>query len=965
MKKKRLFLSFAAVLLVVAVFISSKNGQDEQFYVPRNANAIEQNGIHGAVEYYKLLRNDPITGELDPALYIQTRKAVEKFSRETKASLNLTWTDIGPDNVGGRTRSILIDKNDPNIMFAGSVSGGLWKSTTAGSSWFQLDSITKSLPVCCMAQDKNGTIYVGTGESFTSATGTANTTVGSIGKGIFMSTNGTDFIQMPGTTPTVANNINVAWAFVSELACDPITARVYAATNVGLKYTDDGGANWVVAHNTVRCDEVQVASDGTVIASIANQCYLSPNGNTGTYVKKSSNNGTDLPTTNSSGAVGRIEFAFSPTDPNYVYASLASSSGDLFGIFRSVDKGNTWSLIGPPGSTNFQPFSNQGSYDNIIKVFPNNKDKILLGGVNLWTWTYGGSWTQVSLSSADPDGPYYKYYIHADHHAYTFHPTNPNIIFSGSDGGVSRSIDGGITWHTRNINYNTVQFFTLAVGFDGRVMGGTQDNGTIAVERKGPFPYHGKDVQGGDGGYCAFSHIKPDVYFSSVYFGGIKRSADAGANLYDFMSARMELLGTPGRDWPSPFVTPILFWESINDPNSHDTLLWVADTNYAVGTTLTLLSKTALYPFKHTLTTQIYKDDVVEAIDPVQSKYFLGGIGQLWMTRQALDFSKTPDWFKIGSFNGTTQTMSITKDGDVLFLGTSNGNLYRFSNLGASYDSLNTDIATGNSVIIQKQLNINSGGRAITNIAIDPSNPNHAIVTLGTFSSSPHIYRTTNALDTSSSGPTFVSKQGNLTSTLPVYGAVIRMNNSNTVIIGTEFGVFATDNIQAGNPTWTPENDGLALVPVHSIKQQTYNFPYVSHSFVKDGETFTLTFPQTQNTGAIYVGTHGRGFFENTKWMSIDEPKTNGIVSVNSNLVVYPNPVVNNTNVSYTLQNSSKVLIDVYSITGKLMKRVNLAQMPSGTHKYNLDCSEFANGTYIVQMITGETKATAKIIVQK
>lgn len=959
MKKRNLLLSLTAVILILAVFIGSQKGNNEQVYIPRKANIGEQTGIHGAVEYLKTLRNDPVTGELDQSMYIRTRKAVEKFSSNSKASLNLTWTDIGPDNVGGRTRAILIDKNNPNIMFAGSVSGGLWKSTTAGSSWFQIDSLADNMSISCLAQDKNGTIYAGTGESFTSSTGTANTTVGSIGKGIYWSTDGITFTQMPGTDPSASNNTSVAWAFVNEIACDPNTGRIYAATNKGLKYTDDSGANWVTALNTFNSTDVQVATDGTVITVMGNQCYISANGNSGatSYIDHSSNTPGDLP----SGGVSRYEFAFAPSDPNYVYASVADNSGEIKGIYRSTDKGNFWTLIAPPNST-FQPFRNQGSYDNIIRVYPNNKDKIMLGGIDLWTWSNGGTWTQITLSALDPSSPLY---IHADQHMYTFHPTNPNIIYAGSDGGISRSINGGVTWHTRNINYNTVQFYTLAVGFDGRVMGGTQDNGTIAVERKGAFPYHGKDVQGGDGGHCAFSHIKPDVYFSSVYYGGIKRSPDAGANLYDFMSARMEALGTPGNDFPAPFVTPILFWESINDPNALDTLKWVADTNYSGGTTLTLLSKTANYPFKHTLTTQLYEDDVLSVIDPVQSKYFLGGNGQIWMTRQALDFSKIPDWFKIASFNGSTQSMAITPDGDVLFVGTSNGNLYRLSNLGATYDSLNTDIDGGNSVIVQKQLNISSGGRAITGIAIDPSNPKHVIVTVGVFTNAPHIYRTTNALDTSASGPLFSSRKGNLTSTLPVYSAVIEMNNPNTVIIGTEFGVFSTDNIQASSPTWTPENVGLAHVPVHSLKQQTINFPYVSYTFVVDDETFTLSFPQTQNTGAIYAGTHGRGFFENTKYLSVEEPKGKTIATINASLVLYPNPVVNSTNIAYTLPKSSKVMIDVYNISGKLVKRVNLTLKPSGTHNFTLDCSEFANGTYIVQMTAGDNKATSKFIIQK
>ncbi len=377
-----------------------------------------------------------------------------------------------------------------------------------------------------------------------------------------------------------------------------------------------------------------------------------------------------------------------------------------------------------------------------------------------------------------------------------------------------------------------------------------------------------------------------------------------------------------------------------------------------------MLSNTFNYPFKHTLTTPVYKDDTVEAIDPVQSKYFLGGTGHVWLTRQALDFSKIPNWFKIATINGSTQTMAITPDGDVLFVGTSNGNLYRISNILEAYDSLNTDVDGGNSVIITKKLSLSSGSRAVTGIAIDPSNSNHVIVTLAGFSNSSHIYRSVNALDTSASGPNFYSRQGNLTK-MPVYSAVIEMNHDNTVIVGTEFGVFATENIHSASPQWTEENIGLAHVPVHAVKQQIINFPYVSHTFVIDGETFTLTFPQTQNYGAIYAATHGRGFFENTKYLSIEEPKGQGISALNASLTVYPNPAISNTNVIYTLSKSAEVVINVYNITGRLIATDNLSKMPAGTHKYSLDCEKYASGTYIVQLIAGETKAASKFIIKK
>ena len=118
----------------------------------------------------------------------------------------------------------------------------------------------------------------------------------------------------------------------------------------------------------------------------------------------------------------------------------------------------------------------------------------------------------------------------------------------------------------------------------------------------------------------------------------------------------------------------------------------------------------------------------------------------------------------------------------------------------------------------------------ITSITFDPNDKNTAVVTVGNYQNIDHIWRSNNILDES---PVWVSLQGNLPQ-MPVYSAVIDVFNSNNIIIGTEFGVWSTTD----GTTWTPEDDGMPLVPCHMLRQQT--LPGI-------------------NQGVIYVGTHGRG----------------------------------------------------------------------------------------------------------
>jgi len=954
MKNKRLILSLTSALLVcsVVIFFTFSANEKSQKYTPRKAKIHNQQGIKGAMEYIASIRNNQVTGEIDHNDIKKARKEVEAFAQSSnnKGVLNLTWEEKGPDNIGGRTRAILIDKDNPNIMFAGSVSGGIWKSTTAGSSWIKLNDMAENLAISCIAQDKFGNIYYGTGESFAPGGGIANGSTGFIGKGVFKSTDGNTF--------TLLSSTSTNWDFINEIACDPVNGRVYMATNKGLRYSDNQGTSWTLATGTpanANVEDVQVASDQSVAASISRRCYISTNAGA-SYTNQSAGQTGDLPST----GISRLELAYAPSDPNYIYASLAASDRQLLGIYRSTDKGDTWSVIGPGGSQTFQPFRNQGNYDNTIRVYPNNKDKILLGGIDLWEWHLGGTWTQKTLWFLNPKS---SLYIHADQHTYVFNPTNPDIIYSGSDGGISRSVDGGQHWHTRNINYNTVQFYTVACSHDDKVMGGTQDNGTLAIDGYGNTPMNARKIQGGDGGWCAFSHIYPYAYFTTVYYGGLLRSPDIGITKRSFFSNRIENLGDTGTGAFASFVTPLLLWENVNDQNAQDTIAIVADTNYPAGTEVTVLSKTLSYPIKHTLTSAVIQGETIYIKDVVQSKFFVGLNGGVYMTRQVLDFSKIPDWYKIASVSGTSQCMAYSKDGDVLFVGTKSGNLYRISNLSLSYDSVNTDIVSANSVIEVKKLSNLNVSRPITSIAVDPTDANHIVVTLGNYGNTVYIYRSTNALDTSASGPTFYSRQGNLPK-FPVYASVIEIINNNTVIVGTEYGVYLTKNINSPSPSWSDENTGLAHVPVYMIRQQTNNFPYKSITLTIQGEQFTLTFPQTENYGTIYVGTHGRGIFKTENYLSIKQPQPT-IVSAKPTLSLYPNPVSDLANISINLENSAKTTINIYDISGRIVKTMDLGQKSAGTHKISIDCNDLSNGTYIAQMIAGKEKIASKFIVRK
>ncbi|HXH18110.1 MAG TPA: hypothetical protein VNJ07_03415, partial [Chitinophagales bacterium] len=195
--------------------------------------------------YLTEMRANHITGKINPADVLLARQQMyQKRAQKNKRGipLNLQWEDQGPDNVGGRTRGFMIDRNNPQHILAGSVSGGLFVSYNEGLSWqpHPSNEVMGHLGILTIRQASNGDIYIGTGESFAPVLSGIPTDFGApgfIGEGIYKSTDGGQtFFHLSSTTPSVSNSNTADWAYVNEIAIDPNNPqRVYASTNNGLK----------------------------------------------------------------------------------------------------------------------------------------------------------------------------------------------------------------------------------------------------------------------------------------------------------------------------------------------------------------------------------------------------------------------------------------------------------------------------------------------------------------------------------------------------------------------------------------------------------------------------------------------------------------------------------------------------------------------------------------------------------
>ncbi len=978
MKRKYLRISFLLIFIglggVLTGFYPFNNEARE--YVPRQENSeLQLPKIKPAIDYLAKIRNNQYTGLIDPSDLRRVNNQLKKVG--SSRDLELTWSNLGPDNFGGRTRAIVSDNQDVSgeTVFAAGVSGGIWKSINEGITWNKINIDASNLYVSCMIQASDGTIYAGTGESFAAETMSGledmGYTGGFMGQGIYKSTDGNNFTLLTATEPEY-NNTESDWAYINEIAYDNNAKRLYAATNTGLKYSNDGGSSWAATKDTSGAElnmnafDVQVSAEGAVLACVDNKCYLSLSGNVNDFVSRSTGDSISLPENN----VKRIEFAFAPSDPNVAYASVVNQFGNVYNIYRSDDKGNTWRVILP--GTPFVPvFLGQGVYDNALTVFPDNPDRILLGGFVL----YQGEkiqeeglfdWKIISEGYADPT---YASYLHWDVHTNVFRNGSNNTFFSGTDGGVTIGTVSGneYTYATGNRNYFTTQFYRVAYsGVENYNLGGTQDNGCILITGTANTSKQGKEILSGDGGACAVSLINSQIVVVSAPGGFMLRSEDAGDNY-----STQFLSGDISND--QAFITPLSLWGSFNNPNSRDSVYFYAREEIPGGTTIQVRSQNSGQPFYYTLPEDITLQDGDSLLvqDLVSSRLFIPTANHIWMTKELHNFGKTPEWFEISGaavgMIGTPQCVAYSSDANHLFVGTQEGRLFRISNLALAYDYDRADISSPSCIVSTQEIPLYIPGttdpieQVITSIAVDPSNNNNVMVTLGNYGNEHYVLFTENALD---EVPEFDSRQGNLPQ-MPVYSSVIEMTNNHIAIIGTEHGIFATEDIHADSPEWYAQAGSMGTVPVFELKQQIVARAEDEVVLVAGNETIIVPYPGATNYGIIYAASYGRGLLKcNTfrKPVGVDEINAQQKL-MKEQLTLYPNPVYNKATISFDVLNQGQATIQITDLSGRVVSEEKESVL-KGANELSFNLSHLTSGTYIMKVVTGNQVFTGKFIVK-
>jgi len=319
---------------------------------------------------------------------LQIAKTKNRFAARTQSNGVLEWTERGPANVPGRTRGLVVDPDDAskNTWFAGSVGGGVWKTTDAGQAWTLItpDLANLATSVVTMAESNHDVMYVGTGEGFFNVDGIS-------GSGIFKSTDrGLTWDHLTST---------IAFGDVNRLSIDPADANiVVAATSTGIFRTINGGVDWLEVLSEDFIQDLKSTPGNFQIQ------YASSNG-LGIY--KSINGGQDWSLTASSSLLSnaaRIEMAISPVNTNRIFAGADIGFGENSILFTSADAGSTWSQVSININNNEVDFGNgQGWYDNTVACDPFNENVVYFGGVDLFRLELGTGSTVVELYLLEED----------------------------------------------------------------------------------------------------------------------------------------------------------------------------------------------------------------------------------------------------------------------------------------------------------------------------------------------------------------------------------------------------------------------------------------------------------------------------------------------------------------------------------------------------------------------------------
>ena len=417
---------------------------------------------------------------------------------------------IGPALMSGRINDLENHPTNARIIYTGTAGGGVWKSNDGGATFNPIfDEHVQSIGVVKLdPKDPDNVIWVGTGETWT-----RNSV--SVGDGLYKSVDGgSNWKEIPG----FEKSERIASIAINPNNTDEVYVGVLGALwsdseDRGVYKTTDGGKTWnkilYVSPSTGAADVIMDPKNPNVLYAsmweFRRTGWGFNSGGLNSALYKSTNGGTSWNKIHSgfpSGKLGRIAIAMAPSDSNILYSVLETEEPSKNGLWKSTNAGQTWEHLNNDFGLVVRPF-----YFSRITVDPKDPNIIVKGGLSGSISRDGGK-TFKDLGN-----------MHSDIHDITFDIKNSDIIYSGTDGGVYRSWNGGTTFEIVE-NLPLSQFYHISVddAEPYNVYGGLQDNGSWYGPSSSPGGVEARDwnsVGYGDG-FRVLKHPTKNIIYSEM-----------------------------------------------------------------------------------------------------------------------------------------------------------------------------------------------------------------------------------------------------------------------------------------------------------------------------------------------------------------------------------------------------------------------------------------------------------------
>lgn len=897
LKRQNYLLSGVFLYVLIAItwsFVPQYAADEAPVFIEDSRAEIEgREDRQSRSEYERQLLTNPVTGEIPTDIrakelsfaaksYQNQLLNAQRFQRNgsnRSGSLqSLNWNQVGPNNFGGRTRAVVMDVRDENLLIAGGVSGGSWRSVDQGENWLRTSLAEDLQSVTAITQNtkpgQEDIWYYGTGE----LVGNSPRAPGAPfrGDGIFKSLdNGVSWRPLTSTQTNSPGLFNSPFQYVWDITTNPngTDDEVLAAVYGGIVRSTDGGENWTTVLgndllnfpidgdlndvSAIFYTDIHRTADNVLIASLStvtNQTTVgAPQG--GLY---SSTDGVtwtlllSLNTTNTR----RIEIGSSQSDPNIVYF-IADQVAD-YALYRYNLL--TRQLINlstniPDGSNNIEAFDSQGSYDLFVAVHPTDPDVVFIGGTNIYrstdAFSTSNNITWIGGYNPDEDGPTIYPNHHPDQHGVLFSPSEPDKMISFNDGGVFVTEDSraaNVSYSSLNNGFVTTQFYTGAFSKyppDDFVFGGTQDNGTLLATNTGVNTSdNGTRVIGGDGAFVASTPIGV-FYYMSFQNSRIFRLS-LGQNFEITSFARVDPTGG-GADPSQPY-------QFIN-------------------------------PY---------------TLDPTNAnRMYLAGGDFLWRNRNlsqiltASQSTTSTNWTRLDKTeisDGTITAVQVsTSPKNIVYYGTSTGRLFKITD--ASTEVYEVADITGTRFPTNAY---------IRSIAIDPTNADEILVSFSNYGI-PSIFRSTDG------GDSFEDISGTLEENLSGEGngpsvrwvTIVPINDgSKSYMAGTSTGLYSTSLINGQSTNWEIESaEGIGNAVVNMVDYRRAD-------------------------GKIVAATHGRGMFTSQVSNVVPPEDITGSDAFEISSV-FPNPFSDLVTIRVNLPETNFVLIRIYDSSGNQIRTIS------------------------------------------